>query len=145
MQHYKQGLVKSFATRCGITGLSRDIFGRLNELNLSLQGHDKTIINFINVLSAFQTKLESWERKMTASRTKIFHPLNEFFLMTRRTCSMMTMTKIIDELQLLRCELAKHFPDISRDDLACVRNSIWSQVQTLSAFSMELLITLINS
>ena len=60
---------------------------------------------------------------MTASRTKIFHPLNEFFLMTRRTCSMMTMTMIIDKLQLLRCELAKHFPDISRDDLACVRNT----------------------
>ena len=29
-----------------------DIFGRLNELNLSLQGHDITIINFIDILSA---------------------------------------------------------------------------------------------
>ena len=78
MQHYKQGLVKSFATRCGITGLSCDIFGRLNELNLSFQGHDKTIINFINVLSAFQVKRESGEGKMTTSRTEIFYSLNEF-------------------------------------------------------------------
>ena len=34
----------------------------------------------------------------------------------------MTMTKIIDELQFPRCELAKHFHNISRDDLAFVRN-----------------------
>ena len=78
MQHYKQGLVKSFATRYGITGLSRDIFGRLNETNFSFQGHDKTIINFINVLSAFQVKRESGEGKMTTSRTEIFYSLNEF-------------------------------------------------------------------
>ena len=31
-------------------------------------------------------------------------------------------SKIVDELQFLRCELAKHFPNISRDDLSFVSN-----------------------
>ena len=35
---------------------------------------------------------------------------------------MMMMTKLIDKLQLLCCEMAKHFPNISKDDLAFVRN-----------------------
>ena len=35
---------------------------------------------------------------------------------------MKTMTKISDKFQLLRCDLAKHFPYISRNDLAFVSN-----------------------
>ena len=35
---------------------------------------------------------------------------------------MMTMTKIGDKFQLLRCDVAKHFPNISRNDLAFVSN-----------------------
>ena len=55
-----------------------DIFSRLNELNLSLQGQDKTIVNFIDALSAFQAKLELWERKMTMGQMGMFPTLNEF-------------------------------------------------------------------
>ena len=51
-----------------------DIFSRLNELNLSLQGQDKTIVNFIDALSAFQAKLELWERKMTMAKWECFLP-----------------------------------------------------------------------
>ena len=35
---------------------------------------------------------------------------------------MLTMTKISNELQFLRCELVNYFPNISRDDLSFVRN-----------------------
>ena len=35
---------------------------------------------------------------------------------------MMTMIEISDKLQFPRCELAKHFPNISIDNLAFVRN-----------------------
>ena len=35
---------------------------------------------------------------------------------------MMTMTTISDEYQFLCCELAKHFHNISRDDLVFFRN-----------------------
>ena len=35
---------------------------------------------------------------------------------------MMAMTKTSDKFQLLRCNLAKHFPNISRNDLAFVSN-----------------------
>ena len=35
-----------------------DIFGKLDELNISLQGKDKTIIDFVDALSRFNAKLE---------------------------------------------------------------------------------------
>ena len=38
-----------------------DIFGKLNELNLFLQGQDKTITNFIKALSGFQKNSNSGE------------------------------------------------------------------------------------
>ena len=59
---------------------------------------------------------------MTTSRTEIFHPLNEFLDDTDNVQYDDNDKDYIGKLQLLCCELAKHFPDISRDDLACVRN-----------------------
>ncbi|XP_076816888.1 zinc finger BED domain-containing protein 5-like [Clavelina lepadiformis] len=93
-----------------------DIFGGLNELNLALQGYDKTIINFIDVLSAFQAKLQLWERKMTKGKTGMF---------PARTCGSMIMSNrrlSINNLQSLRSDFAGYFPNITRDDLAFVRN-----------------------
>ena len=100
-----------------------DIFGRLNELNLSLQGHDKTIINFIDVLSAFQAKLEFWERKMTMGRMEMFPTLNEF-LEDAEDIQLHDdfKSKIINSLTSLRSEFAKYFLDTTKDYLAFVRN-----------------------
>jgi len=99
-----------------------DIFGRLNELTLSLQGYDKTI-NFIDVLSAFQAKLELWERKMTTSRTGMFPTLNELLEDTEDVrLNDNIKSKIINNLYSLRGEFANYFPDIARDDSAFVRN-----------------------
>ena len=53
-----------------------DIFGKLNELNLALQGKDKTVIDFIDVPSAFQSKLQLW-KKMFLERTRMFPILNQ--------------------------------------------------------------------
>ena len=53
----------------------------------------------------------------------MFYTLNEFLEDTedvRHDDSI--KSKVIDELQFLRFELAKHFPNISRDDLSFVRN-----------------------
>ena len=53
----------------------------------------------------------------------MFYTLNEFLEDTedvRHDDSI--KSKVIDKLQFLRFELAKHFPNISRDDLSFVRN-----------------------
>ena len=100
-----------------------DIFSRLNELNLSLQGQDKTIVNFIDALSAFQAKLELWERKMTMGQMGMFLTLNEFI----EDAEDMRLDddvklQIINNLLSLRSEFAKYFLDTTRDDLVFVRN-----------------------
>jgi len=52
MQQKKEELAKFLQDVASLAYLV-DIFGRLNELTLPLQGHDKKIINFIDVLTAF--------------------------------------------------------------------------------------------
>ena len=59
---------------------------------------------------------------MTTSKTEMFCTPIEFLEDTEDVQYDDNDKDYIGKLQLLRFELAKHFPDISRDDLACVRN-----------------------
>ena len=63
VQQKKEDLVKFLHEDVVSLAYLVDIFSRLNELNLSLQGQDKTIVNFIDALSAFQAKLGTQEKK----------------------------------------------------------------------------------
>ena len=109
-QQKKKELVKFLQKDVVSLAYLVDIFGRLNELNLSLQGQDKTIINFIDALPAFQAKLKLWERKMTLGRTGI-STLNEFLEDNEdMRLNDDVKSKIINNLQYLRCEFAKYFP-----------------------------------
>ena len=123
VQQKKEDLVKFLNEDVVSLAYLVDIFSRLNELNLSLQGHDKTIVNFIDPLSAFQAKLELWERKMTMGEMAMFPTLNEFI----EDAEDMRIdddikSQIINNLLSLRSEFAKYFPDTTRDDLVFVRN-----------------------
>ena len=124
VQQKKEDLVKFLYENVVSLAYIVDIFSRLNELNLSLQGHDKTIINFIDALSAFQAKLGLWERKMTMGQIGMFPTLNEFI----EDAEDMRLdddvkSQMINNLLSLRSEFAKYFPDTTRDDLVFVRNS----------------------
>ena len=74
VQQKKEDLVKFLHEDVVSLAYLVDIFSKLNELNLSLQGQDTTIVNFIDALSAFQAKLELWERKMTMAKWECFLP-----------------------------------------------------------------------
>jgi len=122
VQQKKEDLVKFLHEDVSLAYLV-DIFSRLNELNLSLQGQAKTIINFIDALSAFQAKLELWERKMTKGQLGMFPTLNEFIEDTEdMRLDGDVKLKIINNLQSLRSEFTKYFPETTRDDLVFVRN-----------------------
>ena len=123
VQQKKEDLVKFLHEDVVSLAYLVDIFGRLNELNLSLQGQAKTIINFIDALSAFQAKLELWERKMTKGQLGMFPTLNEFIEDTEdMRLDGDVKLKIINNLQSLRSEFTKYFPETTRDDLVFVRN-----------------------
>ena len=123
VQQKKEDLVKFLHEDVVSLAYLVDIFGRLNELNLSLQGQAKTIINFIDTLPAFQAKLELWERKMTKGQLGMFPTLNEFIEDTEdMRLDGDVKLKIINNLQSLCSEFTKYFPETTRDDLVFVRN-----------------------
>jgi len=55
-----------------------DIFGRVNKPNTLSQGKDNTIIDCIDVLLAFNAKVEIWKRKLEMDKPSIFATLNVF-------------------------------------------------------------------
>ena len=53
-----------------------DIFSKLNELNLALQGKDKHVLNFFDHVCGFMDKLKLWERKCENGDTSCFLQLD---------------------------------------------------------------------
>ena len=54
----KEAIIKFLKDDAVLLAYLADIFGKLNELNISLQARDKIIINFMVTLSVFNVKLE---------------------------------------------------------------------------------------
>ena len=55
-----------------------DIFSKLNELNLALQGKDKHVLNFFDNVCGFMDKLKLWERKCENGDTSCFLQLDTY-------------------------------------------------------------------
>ena len=53
-----------------------DIFEQLNQLNLQMQGKNTNIINFVDALKAFKSKLSNWKRKIRMHNYSMFEKLD---------------------------------------------------------------------
>ena len=124
VQQKKEGLVRFLHEDVTSLAYFVDVFGKLNELNLSLQGQDKTIIDFKDALSAFQTNLELWERKISIGKMGMFPTLNDLIEDTENMwLNYDVKSNIINNLLSLLSEFTKYFQDpTTRDDLRFVRN-----------------------
>ncbi|KAF2368158.1 hypothetical protein FHG87_001097, partial [Trinorchestia longiramus] len=86
-----------------------DIFGALNHLNLSFQGPDCTVTEFISKLRAFVRKLDLWMKNVESKRYGMFEllttlesePTDEF------------AQEIVHHLSLLKTELKHYVPDVT--------------------------------
>ena len=47
-----------------------DIFGHLNDLNLKLQGREKLIVDIVEKLESFMSKIEAFQTDMSTGRDK---------------------------------------------------------------------------
>ncbi|XP_049322931.1 zinc finger BED domain-containing protein 5-like [Astyanax mexicanus] len=54
-----------------------DVFAKLNELNLQLQGRDKHLPHLADKITAFIRKLEVWGRRLDQGNTDVFENLTE--------------------------------------------------------------------
>lgn len=55
-----------------------DIFGRLNDVNLQLQGRDKHIPHLADKISSFTRKLDVWNKHLERENTDSFEDLSAF-------------------------------------------------------------------
>jgi hypothetical protein len=62
----KEKLCEGFETQGSIVSLAylADIFSHLNDLNISLQGSEVTVLDANDKIAAFQQKLALWKRRV---------------------------------------------------------------------------------
>ncbi|CAJ1059684.1 zinc finger BED domain-containing protein 5-like [Xyrichtys novacula] len=89
-----------------------DIFGKLNELNLQLQGRDKHLPHLADKISAFTRKLEMWGRRLDQGNTDFFENLSEF-ADTSDSCATTVIPYLKEHISSLRRFFQKYFPDNS--------------------------------
>ena len=88
-----------------------DIFSRLNILNLSMQGKESTVLDFVDKVNAFIMKLELWSGQISKGKLDQFHTLNELTSEKKIVLDVETKEVILEHLRALQ---KKFFVILSR-------------------------------
>jgi hypothetical protein len=91
-----------------------DMFGLLNQLNISLQGHNSSIIDLYDKIKSFQMKVDLWLSKLKGKNTYIF-PILAVRLEESNNGTGLNeglLSEIKVHLLGLKEELSRYFPDI---------------------------------
>lgn len=120
----KSKLVAQFEDAAWITRLAYlvDIFSRLNILNMSMQGSERTILDFVDKGKAFLMKLELWHRKVSESKVDMFDTLNNWLRSKEETLDDCIKSAIQEHLMTLHREMSKYLEDVNTADFQIVRN-----------------------
>lgn len=87
-----------------------DIFGKLNELNLQLQGRAKHLPQLADKICAFTRKLEMWGRRLDEGNTDFFENLSEF-ADTSDSGATTVIPCLKEHISSLRGFFQKYFPN----------------------------------
>lgn len=100
-----------------------DIFGKLNELNMSLQGRDTNILNLYDKVGGFQNKAELWKTTCAQGNFTCFPQLDDF-LSSEDVDRAPVKSVIVGHLTNLIQDLHSYFPDLEEKSaqLDWVRN-----------------------
>ena len=82
-----------------------DIFEAFNIVNLSLQGRNGTIVDFVSKLGAFIRKLDLWKRNTENNQLGMFKCLSSFKM------KFSFSEEIASHLASLKEELEQYFPE----------------------------------
>ena len=94
---------------CGLAYLA-DIFGHLNEINLSIQGPDITIIDAMERLQAFQAKLPLQKRRLETDNFANLPMLDEVITQSRiNNIVILSPSLRGNRCENLDCRFAIHF------------------------------------
>lgn len=126
-----------------------DIFQKLNELNLALQGRRVNIFFAAEKINAMKRKLEVWAVLIAENRFDSFPLLRDFLDETNFTADESLKSEMVDHLVQLRANLEAYFPTVSLADSTAfdwVRNPFGATTQfALTASQNEQLVDLQHS
>jgi hypothetical protein len=124
------------------TAYLADMFGLLNQLNISLQGHNSSIIDLYDKIKSFQMKVDLWLSKLKGMKTYMFPILAARLEESNNGTGL--NESLISEIQVhLLCfkeEISRYFPDISSKLFPFVK----SPFEEIPEIAQEELIEMIN-
>lgn len=112
-----------------------DIFTKLNEVNLSMQGKNETVFTVFHKMSSLLTKLEFWASSVEEN-FDCFPTLCDFLTEINSTVSKDFCSAIVQHLRGLRSTLLKQFP-VTNDSNAWIRNPFIVTVKPASLVARE--------
>ena len=124
---------EEFLTRVGYLA---DIFSRLNELNLGLQGVSATIFNVRDKIEAMIKKLNLWLNCTENNKTEVFPTLHEFLCANELSLTDMMKQEITAHLSALAAQLRKYFPKSDSSD-SWIRHPFTAVPTSLSISEQE--------
>lgn len=116
-----------------------DIFSRLNELNLGLQGLSTTIFNVRDKIEAMIKKLNLWLNCMENNNTEVFPTLHDFLCANELRLTDNMKQEITAHLRELAAQLRRYFPESDSSD-SWIRHPFTDVPASLSASEQESLI-----
>ena len=127
---------EKFLTRLGYLS---DIFSRLNELNLGLQGVSATIFNVRDKIEAMIKKLNLWLNCTENNNTEVFPTLHEFLCANELCLTDSMKHEITAHLRELAAQLRRYFPESDSSD-SWIRHPFTDVPAFLSTSEQESLI-----
>lgn len=88
-----------------------DIFGRLNELNVEMQGKNRTMVDIGEKISSFKQKLALWREKLSQGKIATFTLLSEFLEDSIKITLDDIKLLIQEYLNKLQLELDRYIPE----------------------------------
>ena len=113
-----------------------DIFTKLNEVNLSMQGKNVTVFTVFDKMSSLLRKLEFWASSVEEENFDCFPTLSDFLTEINSTVDKDICSAIVQHLRGLRSTLLKYFP-VTNDIHAWVRNPFTVTVKPASLVARD--------
>ena len=106
-----------------------DIYEKLIILNHSLQGKESYIMDFVEKLTAFQSMLDLWIRKIENGRMGMFSRVTNLIEIHDYQLPDELRDAIILHLKVMKDEFTQYIPEITQSDNNLVRNPFVQKVE----------------
>ncbi|KAK9958613.1 hypothetical protein ABG768_025346 [Culter alburnus] len=141
--HPSAALLKDYNWLAHLAYLA-DVFSRLNDLNLELQGKDTSVLHLYDRVSSFMKKIDLWDRKCQDGDVSSFPQLN-MYILNGGADKVGILQTVQTHVNKLSSEFKSYFPDIEvqNSELDWIRNPFApTSIQTAPASLQERLIDL---